>query len=459
MLRRSFTPTAALAALIGLSATTASADTLPRFATHERTSITCNATPFGRHVTLGGEYEAVSLLATSGGLNQFDEYQPLVPLGPTPLTRTFRAGIYQGALAGTTFLKAVKVDLNGDGRDEVVAVHRVNGTGHLRLGVFRRSAGPGSELFDTWTVAQTFNEVDIVAGDFDGSSDNKQELAVLVRTPTFMRVYLLRGAASGAILEADDSVAGMWTRNGTVGAVSVTAGDMLLDGRDQVVVVNESGSGASRALNYHLIEYQPTTAQLPIAPGDMAVGSKSFQSVLGTSYMTDSGANPAIQSIVRVEADAGDLVDSAAAELVVHTQFVSSGANYLGQRLHHFTTTRNPLNQITAIGFASRGLGLEYDASRLIQDQDMGLVRSFEAVIANIDRVSPAEIVLVRADINPRLLVSAYKVRVETAAGFRFAANGLTVQFTDTSTGSIVAREWNFGDNSGPIAVINPTKL
>jgi len=111
----------ALSVSFGLFAAAAASEPLPRFATHVRTDITCDATPFGRHVTLGGEDEALDMIATSTTLNVFDEYQPALPTETPPLTRTIRAPLFPGDLAGTTFLKAVSIDLDGDGRVEIVA--------------------------------------------------------------------------------------------------------------------------------------------------------------------------------------------------------------------------------------------------------------------------------------------------------------------------------------------------
>jgi len=443
--------------LAGLCAVAAAAAPLPRFATHELTPLDCAQTPFGRHVTLGGEAEYVDLVAAGAAFSNIDEYQPAAPPGD-PLVRTFRTGLHPGALAGSTFLKAVSVDLDGDGRDEVVTANRAAG-GALVLGVFERGAGPSASLVDTWTMAQPFNVVDMVAGDFDGSTDQQQELAVLVRTSTFgLRLFVLTGAAGGGIAQADGSAAGEWVRSDAVGQVSLAAGDLLLDGRAQIVVVDEKSFGASRTLDYNLLEYQPGTTQLPVAAGDSAIGSKVFTSAIGMTYQAENGS-PGIDNVLKLEADAGDVVDSAAAELVVHMQFEQSGYNYIGARLHHFTTTRDGANVITGIGFASRGAGQEYDSSRIVQGQNEDGVASFEATVADVDRVSPGEIVLARADPNSRLQVDVYKAEVDLAAGYTWVESGMAVQFTNTSTGAIVQRDWNFGDGTGLIHDMHPTHL
>jgi len=445
---------AALALAVCADSTLAGAETtpLPRFATHERTDIACDATPFGRSVTLGGEHEAIDMIATSAGFTAFDEYQYQPPADPPvdPLARTFRNGLFPGALAGTTFIEGAAIDLDGDGRDEVVTANRVPGSNALRLGVFRRGTPPSAELVDTWTLNQPITGAALAVGDFDGSADGKQELAVFARNASGMQVFILTGAPDGTIAQGDDASAGHWSRSGSTGEVGFAAGDVLLDGRAQAVIVAETGNNASRTLNYHLLEFQPTTSALPVAGGDSAIGSILFQSVIGFDYSYDEGMT-GIGTVERIHAAVGDVVDSAAAELVVHMLFRQGEDYFLGQRLHHFTTTRDASNAITAIGFASRGVGKEYDDSRLVIRGHQNSRPSFEAVIANVDRVSPGEIVLVRSAPDPRLYVEAYKAGVDLAAGYLYSVNHLVVQFENTSTGTIATNTWDFGDGSGPI--------
>jgi PKD repeat protein len=459
-----FTLACALIASIGFAAASAAPRPLPAFVTHAPTGISCDSTPFGRSVTFGVDAEYMDMLATSGSLNALDEY--VLSADSPPLERVYSASLYPAALAGTTFLKAIGVDLDGDGREEIVTANRVTATGALRLGVFRRTAAPSAELIDTWESPQTFNTVDLAAGDFDGSNDRQQELAVLLRTtnPFGMRVFVLTGGAGGVIAQPDGVAAGTWDRPiAGIQNASVTAGDMLLDGRAQVVVVNDSGSGANLALNYHLLEYQPTTPALPIAAGDDEIGSTSFQSIVGFTYLADdTTTSPPIHDFLKLDADAGDVVDSAAAELVVHALFEDNSGgdanNYIGQRLHHFTPTRTG-GVITSIGFANRGTGKEYDWSHIVQGQNANGIPSMEATIVDVDRVSPAEIVLVRSDPNKRLDVEAYKAKVDVTAGFDFeyANSPLTVHFLNRSTGAIVNYHWDFGDGTTLDGDPNPT--
>jgi PKD repeat protein len=428
---------------------------LPRFATHTRTGINCGDSPFGRHAVIGEDSEFVNLYGGSVR-NNFDIYEST----NGTLVQASRSGlINQGALSGTTFLKATAVDLNGDGRDEVVSVHRVNSNSQLRLGVFRRGAGGAIELAQTWNLARTFNHVDLLAGDLNGSSDGQQELGLLLRgtSPAALEVRVLTGTADGRIAQADGQAAGRWARTGVFGSAALAVGDLLLDGRDQLVLVNESGSGGTRALNYHLLEFQPTTSALPVVSGDSQIGTFTHTTSIGTAFNTDDGGGPSLDQIDRIRAVAGDVTDSAAAELYVLVQFRASSFNYIGTRLHHFTTTRNAANAITGVGFFSRGGGADWDSSQLLVNQNADAPPGFDAVIANIDRVSPSELVLVQQEMgNNRLSVQAYKARVQLSAGFLWERNGTRVTFTDQSTGQITSREWNFGDGTGPIDDPNP---
>ncbi|MBX3725479.1 MAG: PKD domain-containing protein [Xanthomonadales bacterium] len=435
---------------------------LPRFASHERSNISCDQTPFGRTATIGQETEFVHLFAGGGTFNGFDEYQPTAPGAPNPLSRSFRASLTQGALAGTAFLDAVTIDLNGDGRDEVVTAHRVTANGHLRLGVFRRS-GNNVELFDTWTLTRTFNVVQLAAADLSGAANGRQQLAVLLRgtNPAGLELHVLTGDGAGGIFQTDGNSAGRWQRAGVFGHVSLAAGDLLLEGREQLVVVNESGSGQSRALNYHLLSYLPQVAQMPVAAGDVNIGTFSHASPLGTSWDVDDGGGIGLTSIERLIARAGDLVDSAAHELALLVQFRSgSSLNYIGMRLVRWTTTRDADNAITGVAFNSRGPGADFDSSVMLQSAESDPLRSFDAVIGSIDRISPAELVIARGRTSGSGVgVEAYKVQAQTTASYTWERNGLTVQFTDQSTGPIVSRTWNFGDNSGTVSAINPTKV
>jgi hypothetical protein len=131
-----------------------------------------------------------------------------------------------------------------------VTVHRSDVNGGLRLGVFRRGTNGSVSLQQTWNLARTFSHVEIMAADLDGSKDGKQELAILLQANgtggNALEVYVLTGNAQGLIAEDTSGAwAGRWVLPGAFPLSSLAVGDLLLSGREQMLVVNESGSGGT----------------------------------------------------------------------------------------------------------------------------------------------------------------------------------------------------------------------
>ncbi len=426
---------------------------LPRFALNASTTLDCDTTPFGTHAPMAQDVEALHLIATPS-LDAIDEYRPAAAGETPPFTQVFR-NTQPAALAGDKLQRAVAVDLNGDGRDELVAAYRM-ANGNLRLAVYQRGQPAAANLIDTWSLAQPFTQVELLAGDFSGSTGSVQQLALLVRTTTHQaQVYVLQGDANGGIAQADGASAGFWKRPGTVGSsVGFAAGDLLLDGRDQIAVVSEVGHGQARQLVYDILEFQSTAPALPVATGNAAIGSKSIATTIGT-YLDPVG----VENILKIEADAGDLVDTAAAELVLHVQLQESSYDYIVQRLVHFTTSRDSNGAIVDIDLYRRSQSQEFDASWLVQQQNENGRASFEAVIANIDATPKAELILARSEPSNRLLVQAWHPGVDRAAGFKFQTTGRSLALVNTSTGDATQYDWNFGDNSGISHAVAPNHL
>lgn len=450
------------------------ADALPQFVKQGGPQpIACQNSPFGSHAVLMSDFEGVHFVASTGGFSSLDEYQytgrpdrifangfqsaPPEPLPEQPLIRSYRTGVYPGALAGSTFLTAAALDLDGDGRDEVVAAHRMNGTGHLRLGVYRRtrSGAPSLELMDHWTLAQTFAEVQLAAGDLNGSGDGKLELAVLVRNANAATVRILSGSADGGIAQADGASQGLWTRDLGTPFVAITVGDMLLHDRPQIVVTNISGwDWSDRRLNYHVLELEtPIPAALPVAPGDIAIGSKSLSTPLPYFHTGIGGGGESINSIERLVAAAGNVAGSPAAELALTLHFRSSSFHHVGLRLNHFIAERDDSNVITDVRLASRppagGDPIDFDDSRVVQGISNAEFPHFNTAIANVDLDPAGEIVV--AMTNPsQVIVNAYKVRADLMPAFRYTATGLTVRFDNQSTGQdpVTGYAWNFGNGN-----------
>lgn len=440
---------------------------LPRFATEGSSSIACSTSPFGRYATLGEDAEYVNFIASTNQLRSLQVFAP-GPSNGNVLVQEFSGELLQtGNVAGSTFLTAVDADLNGDGRDELVTVHRSDVNGGLRLGVFRRGTNGNVTLQQTWNLARTFSHVEIMAADLDGSKDGKQELAILLQANgtggNALEVYVLTGNAQGLIAEDTSGAwAGRWVLPGAFPLSSLAVGDLLLTGREQMLVVNESGSGGTRALNYHLLEFRPSTSALPVGSGNVQIGSRSFVTTLGTSFDIDDGAGVSgvsINQLRRIKALAGDVVDSAAAELMVLVLVEgSSNFNQLFARMHHFIAVRDVDNTIVDIQMYRRSEQKPWDSSFAVSGQNQGALIKFDAAFANMDLISPSEFVMAFAEgQDNRLKVQAHKANVDMTAGFQWQRNGRTVSFTDRSTGRIASRRWDFGDGSGPLTDLDPT--
>jgi PKD repeat protein len=182
---------------------------------------------------------------------------------------------------------------------------------------------------------------------------------------------------------------------------------------------------------------------------------------MGTSFQVgevNGGNTFTVDSIENIDASAGDVVDTAAAELIVHYQIRVGDQQFIGQRLHHFTTQRDADNAITGIELFSRGSGLEFDSSRVVQNLTFDPPGRFVSTVADVNRRGPAEVVLARAD-NDRLVVEVYRARVELEAAYTWERSGLAVRFVDQSGGDALGHEWDFGDGSGPLFEQNPVKL
>ena len=451
--RRHLWPIALAAGLTSLCAGAADTPPLPRFVAGS-IGIDCSTTPFGLHTPLAQDIEALQLIEAPS-LNIVDEYRATTGSEVPPYVRTFRAN-RPAALNGATLQRAVNVDLDGNGRDEIAAAYRM-GDGSLRIAVFQR--GTNTVLMvDTWSLNQTFSQVELAAGDLNGSTDRRQELGVMLRTMAgAVQVRVLQGASGGVIAQADNAAAGSWQRTGPVGAsVGFTAGDLLLSGHDQLVVVSELNPGGSRQFAYDLLEYQPSTIELPITGGAVNIGSRTFTSNVGGTFGSD------FNGVMKIEADAGNVVDSSAAELVLHIQHRQSSFDYITQRLLHFPTTRDENNAITGISLFDRtptnpGDDASFDASQIVQGQNEDGPASFEATIAQVDATPHREIVLARSNPNGNLTVAAYQPTVDRVAGFTFQTTGRTVNFRNTSTGGATTYTWNFGDGTGTLQGIDVT--
>lgn len=471
--------------------------------------IDCNTTPFGKGVHMIQDDEFLSL--HDGSSNQFSEYRLPFAGEPDPLTQVYSSDLIPAGSGVAYFLTATNVDLNGDGRDEVAGVYGGTGPNQLVIAVFERTPGfaPAAQLLKTWTLdlgasGVSTASVALTAGDFIGSKTRQQQLALMWRSLTGpddgrLNVVVLTGAANGSIANADNTWTGRWkSAAGQYNEPSLTHGDFLLDGRDQIAVV----SAHSTTLTYDLLEFNgggstPVNSGLLIATGDTAIGSKEFTSSIFT--FTDDAFDPANLSSVycpfgfdpcteqplpngepyRIVASGGDVVDSAAAELVVHLSFFanlgitnkfgnpangSPSGLYMGQRLLHFATTQaTPGGDISDVELAGSGAGRDFDSSQILGARFSGVpgneatTTDFDAAIGAVDGQEKQSVALVHVVSGNQLETDIYKAFVRLNAAFQFTVHGATgpfpVDFTNTSTGDVQGVNWDFGDGSSSVAV------
>ncbi len=479
-----------IATLVGLSVAGIACAFEPALvAKSATTTIDCAMTPFGDSVPMEIDREPLYLHGGGAG-RRFDEYRGRqTPAEPEPLTRLYRVLLDQPLLTPRPLQTAITIDLNGDGRDEVVAAFSDN-NGFVELGVYQRvdTPSPSAVLVDVWkfTGDNIANRIDLAAGDFDGSQDGKQELAMSWpiaggADANKSRVVFLTGDANGHIAQADDATAGRWLSTHTSGFTSLAKGDFLLDGRDQVVlaaIVTVPATVGEVALKLDLLEFATQyPVLLPPAVGSSNVGSAAFNSSFAQNggysafqedYVTGDANQRSIIDVLALQADGGDLVDSAADELAVHLMFNNNAGSFgvgrypvLGQRLLHFDTTRGANNALTGIALGGSNGS---DSNRIVRYY--GLFGSptpvpppapaIDATVADVDGVGKAEILIAQSGREPAsaddigtLVWWAHTVDVRLQSAFRYKnIGGRAVAFTNHSLGDVQSVLWNFGDGN-----------
>jgi len=483
-----------IATLGAIAAPTQRQPISPDLIAEPASTIPCAESPFGTAVPIVRDLEPMLQLSGSGG-QVFDEYRPSEGAEAQPLQRVYRAALgYEFPI-----LKSVSVDLNGDGRDEVVVAFG-DASGVL-LVVFSRIAGPTALPIDTWVYSEPLqpNSVDMVAGDLDGSKDKQQELAVSWTVAGGVdngkvRVVALKGDASAHLVHADNSAAGNYVSATGLTFPRLAVGDFLLTGRDQLVLAAYSPTNSTFVL--HLIELDDgsnpasLTTVLPIS--GQAMRANSYVSYPGggtTGFYFDGGGFANMQAngqgngvIEALDADGGDLADTAAAEVVLHVMFpepVSPVSHVLAQRVLHFVTARSAQNVITGI---SLGASFAYGDSSIMLERYTGNVGGpnappkFAATVADVDTIGGKEIVVARAGhdgtsgpLFGSMVWSAHRAQVRVAPSFQYKNIGLdnglpVVAFINNSLGRIKTYDWNFGDGahsaaSNPIHKFNSTGI
>jgi len=445
-------------------------------------TIPCSQSPFGKAVPIVRDLEPMLQLYGSGG-RFFDEYRPSEGAEAQPLQRVYRADLTYSL----PLWKSVSADLNGDGRDEVVAAFSDGSS--VFLAVYSRTAGPNAAVISTWSYSELVqpDSIDMVAGDLDGSKDKQQEIAVSWTVAGGadsgkVRVVVLKGDASAHFVQAANATAG-----NTVSATGLTfprlaAGDFLLAGRDQLVLAAYSPTTGTIPLR--LIELDDgtnpasLTTVLPVSgvamransyvsylDGDYPPGAPTFY--IDSAFPITMQANGSGRGVIEgLDVDGGDMGDTAAAEIALHVMFpepVNPVSHVLAQRVLHFATTRNAQNVITGISLSA--FFPSGDSSIMLERYTgnaggPNAPPKFAATVADVDTIGGKEIVVARAghdgtigQLFGSMAWSAHRVNVRVAPSFQYKNMGLdnglpVIAFINNSLGSIQTYDWDFGDGA-----------
>ncbi len=437
----------------------ADAPALPRFVNFTSQPLDCNASPFGDQLFIGRESEFAELAVTAGVSELHMLQWPHDPAPPQGAQLEPWISTTDGVFTGATY-GMLGIDLNGDGQDELVTASK-NPGGGIRLDVLEhdKPAEDHVKWLDHWIWSGSSNpqEVRLVKGNLDGSGDGRQELAVVALYPDTLRVFVLTGNVDGGIAQENGEFAGSWSAGWSDDALDVSTGDLLLDGRDQILIGSFFYPGGEPSIRYRMLEFDsPNPVFAPVA-GNTRVGSAFFNQSLAQITYDDGGAD-APDTLGALNVRIGDVVDSAQAELVSLIEYVQGGEGNarIAMRLQHFITTRDNEGRVTWIGLATRPNGQAFDSTILANDTTSSAV-SFQATLANVDMALGREIVVVQATGTQEIQLAAYKADVDLTAAFSWDAHSTFVRFEDTSTGPVDSYQWDFGDGTAPVSVANPS--
>jgi PKD repeat protein len=500
MLQRRFAPAVIglallVATMAGIAAEAPGAGVSPRVAAATG-PIACSGTPFGNAVPVYHDYEDM-LLLWGDSTKSINEYR--LPQGAETgaLTRVSRSNL----ATNRTLRKALKVDFNGDGRDETVEV-RADGS-DVNLDVYERVDGtPASaQSIDSWSFTESVlpDTISIVAGDFDGSKTRKHAIAVSWAIASGanagkVRVVVLQGTGIAHFAQVSNNFAASFlTTNAGLQFPQLVAGDFLAQGRAQILLA--AYDPTIGAVSLDLLEFDngshasTITTALPALGNSMRgahystrmgglndgitdrrtwfqVDPDGHADAEGVTYYIMQATAASIPIIEGFEASGGDVTDTAADEFVYHVLFFDpvESKHVLGQRLLHFKTTRNASNVITAIALApppAIPIGADWDSSIALGVYPDPAPK-FATTIADVDVVAKKEIVTAiagndgqhAANTGPMTWV-ARKVYVKNDADFTWqnlgknASSNPVVEFKDASHGAITSWSWDFGDGSG----------
>ncbi len=345
------------------------------------TPIACNGTPFGRRIPIGIDQEVLLTVKSSEtGVGQNFQFS-----GDLQLERS--ADPLDGVLTNAP-LTTAPVDLNGDGLDELVVVSETSADS-IGVRVLRRDPqnpnGNAQIGGYEWTLNSPISfeilDVAVTAADLDGSTDGKEEVAIgiLYRTAgetARIQVIALSGDANGNIQQASETALATFTQpydNGgevSEASLQIAAGDVLLEGRDQIVMYYDGG--------------------LTVLRGEgSAVGSGPSMTFNDRQFLDSDVPNGECQSTP--ELVVGNFGGSAASEVVIYKAASQGdcGTSSIRADLFYFPTTRDEDNEI--VDFTINSAGTQSSPS----SSNVGI---FAAAAGEMDRRPGEEIVLAWQD-------------------------------------------------------------
>ncbi|MFN9731516.1 MAG: hypothetical protein ACK59M_13900 [Pseudomonadota bacterium] len=481
-MQRPFIAALSLAAAFAAGAAAAK-DRPDPFQVKGSTGIDCLGTPFGKRISLGRDQEPILIRRqTNGTAANFQ-------LAGLSLAQE-RQGALDGVLASATRMASANTDLDGDGRDELVVVAgRSNGAIGVRT--VRRSAttAGANDQFGGWewtsNQGSALLDLQVASADLDGSTDGRREIVVAARwANNVVRVIALSGDANGNIAQASNAALGTWILpaaefNGTAN-VRLAAADVLLEGRDQVVLVSTRSQPVS------------TYAWIVVRAAGSATGTNPAMTLTHRTFL-DTGVSPP-NEVADLQLHAGDLGGSAAAELLIHAtpQDPKGTLGPVSQALRFFTTTRGSANQITdfalqaptnantvpnsgerfvavAMGEVDRRPDLEFVVARQLQNTPTMRIEVFKALfnaqgfpigVAPATPAIVADVVLPVGD--GRLERAQFDLAVGDADGDSIGDVFLAVRDRVTASGSAVltrVRRFAMQRPADPNAFPNPASF
>ena len=369
-------------------------------------TIACASNPFGAQISLGLEQEiVVSRVQTNGTVTHHQ-------LDASGASAFAAERMNTTGLTGISRVRTATIDLDGDGRQEVAVVGVLTASpGVVQVRVLRPSSSPtANELVGTysWNSGATgFQDIEVAAGDIDGSRDGRTELVILGRRQgSGLTAIALSGTATGAIAQSTNTVLARWDQPASQVSTSANArvavGDVLLEGRDQVLVMTTRGNDLG-ALGYNLLRFEDVDN--PATP-DLRFNA----SPLFSESINNQGTDVATQKITLNIADLGGTPQR---EIVIHDQRSINGAVFNTiQRVRHFDVVRaqQDAGPITSFSLAQASDSLNFK----VQTQNS----TFAASVGNFDRTPGNELAISYQAFNGQVRTEVRKVE--------FTGNGVS---------------------------------